>query len=1082
MKLVWVLVWILMDYLTQTSVVGQTTMISRYELTFPVCTSSTCDSTGCGNPFGVPVSPCSCDYGCEFFGDCCIDYTYCKQGTPGGSMTSEENKPSVFQDTLRFYDRSQITCVSLPKEKNHYLMVSSCPVDITGNGLDKTKCESDYHEKSNIDFDNLPVSDGLFSYKNVYCALCNGLNLNEITVWELGLLCPESLTAMVSSGNASLSDLLASGECTSSIQPPKDSPPSVVRKCLTSEVISDCPTGSDQNVSVLCQSYQDFVRGENGTTFKNPYCKLCNTFPGITFAECQGQVGDICLAATATTSAPPEAVQPTKPTPRRGNPKPVTPTLSGDRGILNPDSGNALQPLSIVMDFSRNSRVQVVHSADVIKEVEISCQSWEVFDPFVQQCLTLSCPNGYELRDNECHRLTPPLNLTCGSYDSDLMLTVSAKVGLRNPLDITNCNSNELDRNITLYVEHMLNLPLGKLTPLDGSKNGGNDDFNLMSEDKCLSLFNNSFRMDYEIEETSLTFAQLEELTDKTLLQHAPYNDASEYHVWSLTISQQCISILGLSECPGGLKLLTNPNVSHVQNYTVVQDENTGMIYHSYETVFAASYQSSSSVSSINYNKSLNIQVCDQMKLRTCSRITQPASIFSPLDDLSLNNTLTGQILGFDDYVLTSNGSVQYCAPENFGRNATLNQTTEVRIFDYDEAQVILSFVGVSISLFSLMITFATYCIFPHMRRCVSNKLIMVLCVILFLAQLLQMISGLWTSVPELCTSLSAVSHFLWISVFAITTCLAFELNRTLASRDSFTVSTNSTRAIVSYLLFTVLTASIIVGCCLAIHFTVGEDLNFSYGNDNVCWIVNHAANLIAFGCPLGVFLIINTILFLHTVAGIRNASKVRRSMVVESESIKHSAKDLRVYLKISTLLGFTWSFGFIAGFANISALWYIFIILNSLQGFYIFLAFIANGRVYSMWATCLCHCNTSLHRYSRGSSSIPFSQRMSRMTSVSSLPRTSEYNSNKDSRIYSGEKGASNQRYSTANQKLKNDRMSSGGDQSETKSDRGSPSGIRRYSHGEWKYAGERKQSGDRKYQTASDWRNVSAGKSLKQ
>lgn len=184
---------------------------------------------------------------------------------------------------------------------------------------------------------------------------------------------------------------------------------------------------------------------------------------------------------------------------------------------------------------------------------------------------------------------------------------------------------------------------------------------------------------------------------------------------------------------------------------------------------------------------------------------------------------------------------------------------------------------------------------------------------------------------------------------------------------------------------------------------------------------------------------------------------------------------------KISTLLGFTWSFGFIAGFANINILWYVFIILNSLQGFYIFLAFIANHRVYSMWMTCLCHCNTSgsLKRHSRGTSSIPFSQRMSRLTSVSSLPRTSEYVPNNDRR-HSGEKGTS--RYSTSSQKVKNDRISSGApDQAETNSDRGSPSGIRRYSHGEWKYVGERKQSGDRKYQPASGRRNVNNEKSVK-
>lgn len=876
------------------------TMISSDNRTFEVCTSSTCESTGCGNPFGETVPACSCDYGCEFFGDCCIDYIrHCKQAAPDEYLTSEENTPDTFEDATRLLDRSQVTCVTLPQETDHYWMVSSCP-KTWENDLVKSRCE-DYQPMMNLDLAIIPVSYGGLSYKNVYCALCNGLNQNELTPWKLELLCSQNLTDMIISGNATLSDLLASGECTISIQPPSDSSPSGSRKCLASEVTGDCPVSSDQDVSALCSSYQNFVRDENGTTFRNPYCKLCNAVPGVSLVESQERVRKICLAATDTTSEPP---RPTKPTPRRWPSGRVTPTQSEDRGFVNPAGGNALQPLSIIMDFSKNSRVQVVHSEDVIKEVDISCQPWEVFDPFLQQCLTLSCANGYELRDNVCYRLTPPLNLTCGADDSDLRLVISAKVGLSQPMDITNCDSNELDKNVTQFIEYILNLPSGKLRSLDGSRNAGDDDIRLMSDEgssKCLSLFNNSFRIDYAIESGSLTFAQLEESADRTLLQYTTTPvDASEYHVWSLTISQQCISVSGLSQCPGGLKLLTNPNVSRVQNSTVVRDEQTGTIYHSYETVFTASYEIGTVGPTDSYNKSLNIQVCDQMKLLTCSLITQPASMFTPLDDSSLNNTLTGEILGPDDYTLTSNGSVQYCAPDNFGRNATFNQTTVERIFAYDEAQVILSFVGVSLSLISLLITFATYCIFPHMRRCVSNKLIMVLCIVLFLAQLLQMISGLGTSVPELCTSLSVVSHFLWTSVFAITTCLAFELNRTLGARDSFTVSINSTRAIVSYMLFTILTASILVGCCLAIHFTVGEELNFSYGSDDVCWIVNQGANLIAFGCPLGVFLIINTILFLHTVAGIRNASKVRRSMIMDSQSIKDTAKELRVYLKVS--------------------------------------------------------------------------------------------------------------------------------------------------------------------------------------
>ncbi|XP_030831929.1 adhesion G-protein coupled receptor G2-like [Strongylocentrotus purpuratus] len=69
-----------------------------------------------------------------------------------------------------------------------------------------------------------------------------------------------------------------------------------------------------------------------------------------------------------------------------------------------------------------------------------------------------------------------------------------------------------------------------------------------------------------------------------------------------------------------------------------------------------------------------------------------------------------------------------------------------------------------------------------------------------------------------------------------------------------------------------------------------------------------------------------------------------------QTNTYSKQLSDLWIYVKMSTLLGFTWIFGFVAAFADVTALWYIFIILNSLQGVYIFIAFICNKRVFKLW------------------------------------------------------------------------------------------------------------------------------------
>ena len=48
--------------------------------------------------------------------------------------------------------------------------------------------------------------------------------------------------------------------------------------------------------------------------------------------------------------------------------------------------------------------------------------------------------------------------------------------------------------------------------------------------------------------------------------------------------------------------------------------------------------------------------------------------------------------------------------------------------------------------------------------------------------------------------------------------------------------------------------------------------------------------------------------------------------------------------------MGFTWIFGFVASFSGVQFFWYPFIVLNSLQGALVCLAFVCNERVLTMW------------------------------------------------------------------------------------------------------------------------------------
>ena len=53
------------------------------------------------------------------------------------------------------------------------------------------------------------------------------------------------------------------------------------------------------------------------------------------------------------------------------------------------------------------------------------------------------------------------------------------------------------------------------------------------------------------------------------------------------------------------------------------------------------------------------------------------------------------------------------------------------------------------------------------------------------------------------------------------------------------------------------------------------------------------------------------------------------------------------LYIKLSTLMGLTWAFGLVASILDMPSLWYPFIILNSLQGIFIFVFFDLKWKVY---------------------------------------------------------------------------------------------------------------------------------------
>ena len=114
------------------------------------------------------------------------------------------------------------------------------------------------------------------------------------------------------------------------------------------------------------------------------------------------------------------------------------------------------------------------------------------------------------------------------------------------------------------------------------------------------------------------------------------------------------------------------------------------------------------------------------------------------------------------------------------------------------------------------------------------------------------------------------------------------------------------------------------------------------YGNDDVCWLDRSDGKIIVLAVPIASVRLYNIGSFSHTVWAINSARK-------QTTQVKPARQDqkavLKIYLRLVTLMGFTWFFSFGAELIH-KALIYPFVVLTTTQGVFIFVAFFCKTRV----------------------------------------------------------------------------------------------------------------------------------------
>ncbi|XP_033117729.1 uncharacterized protein LOC117117527 [Anneissia japonica] len=817
---------------------------------------------------------CGCDAACEYYGDCCYDYS-------SACNSSEFTPPTA--------DANQLQCVAGDSIiSDGYYTIALCRDDSTVNIDTIEKCE---HPGLDDILLTIIVSDGDNNiYKNVYCALCNGVPISELTAWEITFNCfdddvREEFGIETSAPIIPLLPLFLG----TTQRPPTttETPPPNIHEQLGSTLkcnnVEFRPPSGKQDSRRICNSraksscggiylntsviracemkYKGIVYGSN--VYKNPHCAICNDDSFYTCDE-------------FTTS----------------------------RAVFG------LTPLTVIVDFSAQSSISVHSFYGAYVTEGVDCATGEVFDPFTNMCLQVTCKPGFILQGSKC--VAPVISSGCSNSAINIPDEMFCLCKLQEQSMLIEYQYINDEKNFKSVNEFIKDLEVLEVKYLENSSKHTNMTIITISIKiiKCQLAYDISDLLNIRINKTNDS-----QLSRVTLKQNC---SLTEIHSRLFCEYERFLLSDDFFENFDN----TTRSVSNGNSSTLIPDDG-------YILEIVHQFVNESSICS-----SLSILTCE-----VCPQIQLDSSAFAEEGNGTLVHELTGQIFEENEYVFSN-----YSDTSNVLVCSFLNQTgptiVKTQFFDYSGALLIISVVGTILSLIGLLITILLRVVIKELKT-LSGKIILNVSISLFCALLLTLIQGNFTKWTTFCEIVAVILHYLWLVCFLWMNAMAFELFRTFRFlRASSRSERSQKKSYIIYFIYSWGIPTAYVGVIVGIRFCDCTSLNLMYGDDSVCWIQDEVASFFVFGIPLAVILIPNLILFVATIRGIREASKSTAAVSYNKSKRKQLAEEMVIYIRISTVMGLSWAFGFLASFVDHVVLWYLFTILNSLQGVFIFLAF----------------------------------------------------------------------------------------------------------------------------------------------
>ncbi|XP_055946329.1 G-protein coupled receptor Mth2-like [Argiope bruennichi] len=253
---------------------------------------------------------------------------------------------------------------------------------------------------------------------------------------------------------------------------------------------------------------------------------------------------------------------------------------------------------------------------------------------------------------------------------------------------------------------------------------------------------------------------------------------------------------------------------------------------------------------------------------------------------------------------------------------------------------------GLAVSMLFLLIHLVVFVLVPDLHNLPGCNLAS-MCLSLFLTYVLLMFVAN-DSVAEnslACTVVAVLTQFFFLGSFLWMFVMAFEVFRSILNATENLRSSVKGFRLKKYIYNSLIcwgTASVFAAAALIADNIEGIDESYRPKFDESCWFRSKTSLLSFFAGPVFTIICLNFILFAVTAYSIF----VNRMKAGDSSKRAYIKKNYLTYLRLAVIMGVTWITGLLAPLVNLLWLWYLFAILNSLQGLFIFIAFTCTGKV----------------------------------------------------------------------------------------------------------------------------------------